>query len=131
MRPLIVGIAGGSGSGKTTVISRIIDAFRGGEVIVMDQDSYYQDLSDLSIEERKLFNFDHPDAIEFKLFKDHLNDLINGISINKPIYSFVNHTRERSTNKITPAKVILVDGILVLDSKILRDLMDIKIKHMT
>lgn len=124
---LIIGIAGGTGSGKTTVVKKIMEAFPKGEVAVITQDSYYKDNSHLPMEERKKINFDHPDSIEFDLLHKHLLELIKGNSIEEPTYSYKTCTRLPETNKIEPKNVVIVEGILVLTNKQLRDLFDIKI----
>lgn len=124
---LVIGIAGGTGSGKTTVVEKILEQFPEGEVAILSHDSYYIDNSHLSLEERRKKNFDHPDSIEFELMIDHVLKLQNGISINEPIYSFITCTRSSETKFVKPQKVIIIEGILCLTSKGLRDLMDIKV----
>ncbi|MCU0455050.1 MAG: uridine kinase [Bacteroidales bacterium] len=124
---LIVGIAGGTGSGKTTVVRKLMDVLRGGEVVVMPQDSYYRDNSHIPLEERQKINFDHPDSVEFPLLIDHLKQLRRGRSVEMPIYSYLTCVRARETITINPTKVILVEGILVLTDKGLRDILDIKV----
>lgn len=127
MSPLIIGIAGGTASGKTTVARRIIDALPGETAALMDQDSYYKDLSHLPLDNRSKHNFDHPDSFDFDLLVEHLGALRGGTSISKPVYSFEKHTRLDDTTTIAPAGVIIIEGILVLSNPALRDLMDIKI----
>ena len=124
---LVIGIAGRTGSGKTTVVEKILEQFPKGEVAILSHDSYYIDNSHLSLEERRKKNFDHPDSIEFGLMIDHVLKLQNGISINEPIYSFITCTRSSETKFVKPQKVIIIEGILCLTSKGLRDLMDIKV----
>jgi uridine kinase len=124
---LIVGIAGGTGSGKTTVVTKLLDAFPNGEVIVIPQDSYYKDNSQISLEERQRINFDHPDSLEFSLLIDHLNQLKKGKSIEMPIYSYLTCLRAKETITINPAKVVLVEGILILADVGLRNMLDIKV----
>jgi uridine kinase len=124
---LIVGIAGGTGSGKTTVVRKLIEAFPKGEVIVIPQDSYYKDNSDIPLEERQKINFDHPDSLEFPLLIDHLNRLKKGKSIKMPVYSYLTCIRSKETITITPAKVVLVEGILILADPGLRKMLDIKV----
>ena len=124
---LVIGIAGGTGSGKTTVVKKIIEKFPRGEVAVLSHDSYYYDLSDISLEERRKKNFDHPNAIEFELMVDHVDQLKKGHSIDEPVYSMLTCTRTGETKTVEPRHVLLIEGILCLSSKILRDLMDIKV----
>lgn len=124
---LIIGIAGGTGSGKTTVVRQIIDELKNEEVDVISQDSYYQDTSHLSMEERKKINFDHPKSIDFDLLVAHLKELKKGNSIEEPIYSFKDHNRTKLTRTIHPRKVIIVEGILILTHADIREMFDIKI----
>ncbi|MDX1544117.1 MAG: uridine kinase [Christiangramia sp.] len=124
---LIIGIAGGTGSGKTTVVNQIIEELKHEEVDVISQDAYYQDTSHLSFEERKKINFDHPKSIDFELMAEHLKQLKNGESIQQPVYSFKEHNRTAETVEIQPRKVIIVEGILILTHPEIRDLFNIKI----
>lgn len=124
---LVIGIAGGSGSGKTTVVKEIIKSLPKDSVSVMSQDSYYYDNAHLSQEEKKRINFDHPDSIEFDLLNKHLQQLKNGERAEMPIYSYVNCARAKETNPIVPKKVIIVEGILILANARLRELMGIKV----
>jgi uridine kinase len=124
---LIIGIAGGTGSGKTTVVNQIIEELKNEEVDVISQDSYYQDTSHLSFEERKKINFDHPKSIDFDLLVSHLKDLKAGKNIQQPIYSFKEHNRTGETIEIEPRKVIIVEGILILTHPEIREMFDIKI----
>ncbi|GGI57180.1 uridine kinase [Winogradskyella haliclonae] len=124
---LIIGIAGGTGCGKTTVVNTIIDELPEGEVVVISQDSYYKETSHLSYEERVKINFDHPRSIDFDLLVSHLNDLKNNKSIEQPVYSFVKHNRTGDTILTKPRKVVIVEGILILTNPEIRDLFDIKI----
>lgn len=124
---LIIGIAGGTGSGKTTVVNQIVDELPENEVGVISQDSYYNDLSHLTKEERGKVNFDHPNSIDFELLISHLKQLREGESIEKPIYSFVEETRLEETVLTPPRKVMIVEGILVLSNPQLREMFDIKI----
>lgn len=126
MKPIVVGIAGGTGSGKTTIADRIAAAFS-TEVVMMDMDSYYADYQDLSAKERRKINFDHPDAFDIDLFVEHIFALKEGVSIDKPVYSFAESIREKRTNRIDPAPIIIVEGILVLAIKRIRELMDARI----
>ncbi|NPA67586.1 MAG: uridine kinase [Chlorobi bacterium] len=124
---LIIGIAGGTGSGKTTVVKKLIAQLPEGEVAVLSQDSYYKDNSHIPPEDRQKINFDHPNAIEWDLLIKHINMLKAGKSIEEPVYSYLTCTRDKKTKTILPHKVIIVEGILVLTVKELRDLFDIKL----
>ena len=126
-RPLVVGIAGGTGSGKTTVAAKIIESVGPDKAILLDQDSYYKDLSHLSLVERRQQNFDHPDALEFSLFRKQVRKLKSREPVDKPVYSFNTSTRTGESVRLDAAEVIIVEGILVLYDEPLRDLMDIKI----
>jgi len=124
---LVVDIADGTGSGKTTVVNRIVELLPKGEVVVIPQDSYYFDNSHLPLEERQEINFDHPSSIEFDLLVEHVRKLKNGSPIEQPIYSYLTCTRAKETIPITPRHVIIIEGILVLANPDLRDLMDVKV----
>jgi len=124
---LIIGIAGGTGCGKTTVVNQILNELPEGEVGVISQDSYYKDTSHLSYNERVKINFDHPRSIDFDLLTDHLQELKNNKPINQPVYSFVKHNRTGDTILTHPRKVMIVEGILILTNPELRELFDIKI----
>lgn len=124
---LVIGIAGGTGSGKTTVVKKLIEQLPKGVVAVLSQDSYYKDNSHLPLEERQKINFDHPKSIEFELLIDHIKKLKKGKSIEEPVYSYLTCTREDETKKIEPKEVVIVEGILILTNKELRKLFDIKI----
>ena len=124
---LIIGIAGGTGSGKTTVVNRIIGRLNPGDVTVISQDAYYRDNGHLSPEERQGINFDHPDSIEFELLIDNVKRLKKGEPVQQPIYSYLTCTRSEEMVSIKPKKVIIIEGILCLQSEELRKLMDIKI----
>ncbi len=124
---LIIGIAGGTGSGKTTVVDKIIKQLPLDEVCVISQDSYYKATDNLSYEERTKINFDHPRAIDFDLLIKHLKALKKGKTIQQPMYSFVTHNRTKDSVKTHPRKVVIVEGILIFNSEELRDLFDIKI----
>jgi len=125
--PTIIGIAGGSGSGKSTVQRRILDAFGDDHISIIEHDSYYRDLSHLPFEERAVFNFDHPAALETELCVRHLDALKQGHTIACPVYDFANHVRLEETRKIEPRPVIILDGILVLAEPELRERMNIKL----
>jgi len=124
---LIIGIAGGTGSGKTTVVNEIISRLKKGDVAVISQDAYYRDNSQLPIEQRQQINFDHPDSIEFELLIDSIKKLKKGECVQQPIYSYLTCTRFSETVLVKPHKVIIVEGILCLQPEKLRKLMDIKI----
>lgn len=124
---LIIGIAGGTGSGKTTVVNKIINSLPLGEVAVLPQDSYYKDSSHIPPEERSKINFDEPAAIEWTLLVQQLRDLKAGKTIEMPTYSYLTCTRQTETVKVEPRDVVIVEGILVLNSPELRDLLDVKV----
>ena len=124
---LIIGIAGGTGCGKTTVVNQILNELPEGEVGVISQDSYYKDTSHLSFEDRVKINFDHPRSIDFELLEKHLKDLRKGKTIEQPVYSFVKHNRTGDTIKTKPRKVMIVEGILIMTNPELREMFDIKI----
>ena len=125
---LIIGIAGGSGSGKTTVVKTIIEKLKKERVRVIPQDSYYKDSSDLTDEEKRVHNFDHPDSIDWELLNQQLKELKEGKTIEQPVYSYISCTRSKTEKVIVePADVIIVEGILILANKELRDQLDIKI----
>jgi len=124
---LIIGIAGGTGSGKSTVVRKILERLPQGEVVILPQDSYYRDSSHLPMESRLEINFDHPDSIEFELLVKHLKELKKGKTIEQPIYSYLTCTRAVETIPIQPREVIIVEGILVLSNPELRKMMDLKV----
>ncbi len=124
---LVIGIAGGTGSGKTTVVNKIINSFAPGEVAVIPQDSYYKDSSHIPMEERSKINFDEPAAIEWTLLTEHLRRLKEGQTIEMPTYSYITCTRQEETVTVTPTDVVIIEGILVLNDPVLRELMDVKV----
>lgn len=124
---LIIGIAGGTGSGKTTVVSKIINSLPEGEVAVLPQDSYYKDSSHIPPEDRSKINFDEPAAIEWTLLVEHLKQLKEGKTIQVPTYSYLTCTRQEATVEVAPCDVVIVEGILVLNDPVLRELMDVKV----
>lgn len=124
---LVIGVAGGTGSGKTTVVRKIAEQFLEDEVAILSQDSYYFDSSHLSLEERRKKNFDHPESVEFKLMIDHIKKLQKGIPVEEPVYSFISCSRLEESRKVTPKEVLIIEGILCLTNKSLRELMDIKV----
>lgn len=124
---LIIGIAGGTGSGKTTVVNKIINSLPAGEVAVMPQDSYYKDSSHIPPEERSKINFDEPAAIEWSLLVKQLKELKEGKTIDMPTYSYLTCTRQAETVAVKPADVVIVEGILVLTDPELRSMMDVRV----
>lgn len=127
MKPLIIAIAGGSASGKSTVVEEIVASLKSVEITVICHDDYYKDQSHMKMEERLKTNYDHPSSLDNELFVKHLKALIDGNAIDKPQYDFVNHTRKTETVKVAPTKIIIIEGILVLEEKAIRDLSDVKI----
>ncbi|MEK6565977.1 MAG: uridine kinase [Bacteroidota bacterium] len=127
MKSLVIGIAGGSASGKTTVTNKILEHLDQNRVVVIQHDSYYKDLSQFKGLTPDKINFDHPDSLETELLIEHIKQLRSGKAIEQPIYSFTTHRRLNETNRIEPKEIIIVDGILVLVEKLLRALMDIKL----
>lgn len=127
MSVAILGIAGGSASGKTTVVNKILEALAGEPIALLDMDAYYKDLTHLPLEERRAINFDHPDAIDNELLLRHIDRLSRGEPVDKPIYSFTEHTRLPGSSRVEPGRVIIVEGILALATRELRDKLDIKI----
>lgn len=124
---LVIGIAGGTGSGKTTVVRNILKKLNSENVLVLSQDNYYKDHLDLSFAEREKINFDHPRSIDFDLLTQHVNELKEGKMVEQPVYSFITHSRTDETINTHPKNVIIVEGILVLTHPELRDLFDLKI----
>lgn len=127
MTPTVIGVAGGSGSGKTTVVRRIIESLGPDEVTLLDHDRYYRDRNDLRLEERAALNYDHPDALETDLLVTHVLELKAGRSIEVPSYDFTRHARLATTETVFPRRAIIVEGILVFVDAALRALMDIKV----
>jgi uridine kinase len=126
MRPLIIGVAGGSGSGKTTVARRVADSLAGAKVAFLDMDAYYRDRA-LTHEELRHLNWDHPDAFDLELLASQLEQLASGQAIDKPVYDFVTHRRKPAPHRIEPADVIVIDGILLLVEERIRASLDIKV----
>lgn len=126
-QPIVIGVTGGSGSGKTSVSQQIVNNFSELSVLLLEQDAYYKDQSHLPFEERLKTNYDHPLAFDNDLFYDHLTRLIEGRAIDKPVYDYSRHTRSDEVIHIEPRDVIIVEGILILDDKSIRNLMDIKV----
>lgn len=123
----IIGIAGGTGSGKTTVVNKIVESLPPGYVAVVPQDSYYNDTTEMTDEERKAINFDHPDAFDWKLLIKHIGELKEGRAIEQPTYSYIISNRLPETIHVEPRPVIIVEGIMALVNRRLRDMMDLKI----
>ena len=126
-RPIFIGITGGTGSGKSTIAKEIYRQFGEDCIAMIEQDSYYKDQSHLSMEDRVKTNYDHPNAFDNALLVEHLKSLINGESINKPIYDFTVHNRSKETTKVDSKDIIIVEGILILEDERIRDLLDIKV----
>lgn len=126
-RPILIGITGGTGSGKSTVSTEIFKYIDKEKITIIEQDSYYKDQSHLSLEERIKTNYDHPFAFDNKLLIEHLKELLKGNPIEKPIYDFGNHNRKKDTEKVEPRDIVILEGILILSEKEIRDLLDIKI----
>ncbi len=127
MKPFLIGIAGGTGSGKTTVARRIYESLHLDSAAFLDHDSYYRELGHLTLEERRQINFDHPDSLDDDLLVQHLQELLAGRAIEKPVYDFAAHTRAPETVRVEPRDVVLVDGILLFANPALRELFDLKI----
>jgi uridine kinase len=125
--PIIVGVAGGSGSGKTTVVQALVEGVAPDSVSLIHHDAYYRDYSGLAFEDREKINFDHPDSLETSLLVEHLRDLVRGETVSVPLYDFTKHRRKAEVRTVSPTRVIIVDGILVLAHASLRELMDIKL----
>jgi uridine kinase len=125
--PLVVGIAGGTASGKTTVTRKVREALAGHRVAFLDQDSYYRDLADMSLDERREVNFDHPDAFDTDLLVQQMKTLLSGKGVDKPVYNFVTSTREQRTVRVEPGDMVLVEGILVLHIPAIRELLQVRI----
>ncbi len=124
---LIIGICGGTGSGKTTVVNKILEILPSDHVVILSQDSYYKDNSHIPADQRKFINFDHPDSIEFDLLLDHLNLLKNGQKIEKPIYSYISCTRDSQTISVKSRDVILIEGILLFSDERIRNICNVKV----
>ena len=127
MKPFLIGIAGGTGSGKSTVARKIAEGLPPGTVDTVDHDSYYRDRSDLSLEERAHLNYDHPDSLDNDLLAEHLEALRNGKGVAVPIYDFKTHSRQRATRTVAPSRILIVEGILVFVEERVRRLLDVKL----
>lgn len=126
-RPVIIGLAGGSGSGKSTILRRLLEELGPERVSVLEHDAYYRDLDDIPFEDRLRINYDHPDSLETSLLVQHVEHLLEGRAVDKPIYDFTKHTRSSSTVRIDPTPIIIVEGILVLAEPELTKRMDIRL----
>ncbi|HUS66291.1 MAG TPA: uridine kinase [Kofleriaceae bacterium] len=128
MRPaLVIGVAGGTGSGKTTIARKLVDALPRGSALIVEYDAYYRDRADLSPDQRAALNYDHPDALESELLAEHLRLLRTGHPVDAPIYDFRSHTRRIETRRVAPTPVVVVEGILTLAQPAVREQLDIKI----
>lgn len=127
MEVTVIGVAGGTGSGKSTLVKRLQEAFRNDDVATLCHDYYYKGHPELSYEERTKLNYDHPQAFDTDMMVEHIRALKNNVPIERPVYSFVEHNRTEETVPVKPSKVIIIDGILIFENKELRDLMDIKV----
>jgi uridine kinase len=125
--PVVIGVAGGSGSGKTTVVRRIVESLGPGQVTVLEHDRYYRDRSDLRLEERAALNYDHPDSLDTDLLVRHVRELKAGHTVDVPIYDFARYVRLDANDAITARKAVIVEGILIFTDPALRDLMDVKV----
>ena len=126
-KPLVIGVAGGSGSGKTTVVRRIVESIGDGQVVVLEHDRYYRDRNDLRLEERAALNYDHPDSLETDLLVQHVEALRDGRGVEVPRYDFARYVRHASAEAIEPRRAIIVEGILIYTDAALRRLMDVKV----
>ena len=125
--PFVIGVAGGSGSGKTTVVRRIVESLGGEHVSLLEHDRYYRDRNDLRLEERAALNYDHPDSLETDLLVRHVHELRAGRPVEKPVYDFARHQREPATVAVPARRAIIVEGILIFTDPALRKLMDVKV----
>ncbi len=127
VKPFVLGMAGGSGSGKTTIATSVVDQIGPDRVAFIPHDAYYRHRPDLTYEQRVKVNYDHPDSLETDLMVQHVSGLLDGVSVERPVYDFANHLRAEETITVEPRPVVMLEGILVLVEKDLRDLMDLKI----
>lgn len=123
----VIGVAGGTGSGKSTLVKRLQTTFEGKDVVTLSHDYYYKGYPDLTYEERTKLNYDHPQSFDTDMMVQHLNALKNGLPVERPVYSFVEHNRLMETVTVMPSRVLIVEGILIFENKELRDLMDMKV----
>ena len=127
MEVIVIGVAGGTGSGKSTLVKRLQEAFRSEDVATLCHDFYYKAHPELTYEERTKLNYDHPQSFDTDMLVEHIRALKNNVPIERPVYSFVDHNRTAETVPVKPSKVIIIDGILIFENKELRDMMDIKV----
>lgn len=127
MQVTVIGVAGGTGSGKSTLVKKLQEAFAEKDVITLSHDYYYKQNNDISLEERRKLNYDHPQSFDTGMMIEHVKALKDGVAIERPVYSFVDHNRLKERVRVIPAKVLIVEGILIFENKKLRDLMDIKV----
>ncbi|MFM8534731.1 MAG: uridine kinase [Acidimicrobiia bacterium] len=127
MNSFVIGVAGGSGSGKTTVVRKIVDSLGLDQVTLLQHDRYYRDRNDLRLEERASLNYDHPNSLETDLLVQHVRDIKNGKAVDVPLYDFTRHARLKETETFQPRRALIVEGILIFTDAALRDLMDIKV----
>ena len=127
MKVTVIGVAGGTGSGKSTLVKKLREAFEGDDVVTLCHDYYYKAHPELTYEERTKLNYDHPQAFDTDMMIEHVKALKEGVPVERPVYSFVDHNRLEASVKVIPAKVLIVEGILIFENKKLRDLMDIKV----
>lgn len=127
MQITVIGVAGGTGSGKSTLVKKLQEAFVEEDVITLSHDYYYKQNNDITLEERRKLNYDHPQAFDTDMMIEHVKALKEGVPVERPVYSFVDHNRLEASVRVIPAKVLIVEGILIFENKKLRDLMDIKV----
>ena len=127
MQITVIGVAGGTGSGKSTLVKKLQEAFVEEDVITLSHDYYYKQNNDITLEERRKLNYDHPQAFDTDMMIEHVKALKEGVPVERPVYSFVDHNRLEASVKVIPAKVLIVEGILIFENKKLRDLMNIKV----
>jgi uridine kinase len=125
--PVVIGVAGGSGSGKTTVVRKIVESMGDDHVVVLEHDRYYHDHPELRLEERAALNYDHPDSLETELMVRHVKELRSGQAVDLPAYDFARHARRHTTDPVAPRQIIIVEGILIFADAPLRELMDVKV----
>ncbi|MCC8036210.1 MAG: uridine kinase [Rikenellaceae bacterium] len=123
----VIGVAGGTGSGKSTLVKRLQEAFKGDDVVTLSHDFYYKNYPDLTFEERTKLNYDHPQSFDTDMMVAHVKMLKSGVPVDRPVYSFVEHARMEQTVTVLPSKVLIVEGILIFDHRELRELMDMKV----
>lgn len=127
MQTTVIGVAGGTGSGKSTLVKKLQEAFAEQDVITLSHDYYYKEHNAISLEERRKLNYDHPQAFDTDMMIEHVKALKEGVPVERPVYSFVDHNRLKESVKVIPAKVLIVEGILIFENKKLRELIDIKV----